>query len=118
MAKKKTTKGKRYTAEEKQEVLDFVASVDSEKGRGGVAAAQRKFGITALTITNWKKKSEGTGSTSSVSSAKGKKGTASRGTTAQSRVLHRLGEILDTVAQKEAEIADLKNQYAKLKKKV
>ena len=76
MAKKKTTKGKRYTPEEKQEVLDYVDSVDSEKGRGGVAAAQRKFGITALTITNWKKKASGGVSTPS------KKGGASRGATA------------------------------------
>ncbi len=112
MAKKKMTKGKRYTTEEKQEVLDFVASVDSEKGRGGVAAAQRKFGITALTITNWKNKAEG-GSPSGAS-----KSSASRGATAQSRVLHRLGEILDLVATKEAEIAALNKEYAKLKKKV
>ena len=111
MAKKKTTKGKRYTNEEKQAVLDYVASVDSEKGRGGVAAAQRKFGITALTITNWKKKASGGVSTSS------KKG-ANRGATAQSRVLHRLGEILDMVATKEAEIDALNKEYAKLKKKV
>ena len=110
MAKKKTTKGKRYTAEEKQEVLDFVISVDTEKGRGGVAAAQRKFGITALTITNWKKRAEG----SSSPKAAGK----NQGATAQSRVLHRLGEILDQVATKENEIASLKKEYAKLKKKV
>lgn len=112
MAKKKTTKGKRYSAEEKQEVLDYVASVDAEKGRGGVAAAQRKFGITALTITNWKKKASG-GSAAAPASKGGK-----RGSTAQSRVLHRLGEILDLVASKEAEVAALKKEYAKLKKKI
>lgn len=112
MAKKKTTKGKRYTAEEKQEVIDYVASIDSEKGRGGVAAAQRKFGITSLTITNWKKRANGdAGST--------KKGASvSRGATAQSRVLHRLGEILDEIANKETELESLKKEYAKLKKKV
>lgn len=111
MAKKKTTKGKRYTAEEKQEVVDFVSSVDSDKGRGGVAAAARKFGITPLTITAWKKRAEGG---SPASSAKGGK----RGATAQSRVLHRLAEILDQVATKEAEVAALNKEYAKLKKKV
>lgn len=109
MAKKKTTKGKRYTPEQKQKVLDYVASVDNENGRGGVAAAQRKFGITALTITNWKQKASG-----GTSSKKG----ASRGATAQSRVLHRLAEILDQVATKEAEIDALNKEYAKLKKKV
>ena len=116
MAKKKTTKGKRYTQAEKKEVLDFVASVDSEKGRGGVAAAQRKFGITALTITNWKKKFGGSAAPAAAASAT--KSSAQRGSTSQSRVLHRLGEILDLVATKEAEIAGLKNEYAKLKKKI
>lgn len=114
MAKNKTTKGKRYTPEEKQEVLDYVSAVDSEKGRGGVAAAQRKFGITALTITNWKKRESG-----EVAPAAGKTSkTSKRGSTAQSRVLHRLGEILDQVATKEAEITALNKEYAKLKKKI
>ena len=111
MAKKKTTKGKRYTAEEKQEVMDYVASVDGDNGRGGVAAAARKFGITPLTITAWKKRANG-GATATASKA------ANRGATAQSRVLHRLGEILDQVATKEAEIESLNKEYAKLKKKV
>lgn len=113
MAKKKTTKGKRYSDAEKQEVLDYVASVDAEKGRGGVAAAQRKFGITTLTITNWKKKADG-GSSAKVTRSSG----ATRGATAQSRVLHRLAEILDEVATKNAEIDALNKEYAKLKKKV
>ncbi|GHC66492.1 transposase [Roseibacillus persicicus] len=111
MAKKKTTKGKRYTAEEKQEVIDYVASVDAEKGRGGVAAAARKFGITPLTITAWKKRA---GGSSAPSAAKG----GSRGATAQSRVLHRLGEILDEIEAGKAKIAALEKEYAKLKKKV
>ncbi|MGJ8723453.1 MAG: hypothetical protein ACSHYB_02760 [Roseibacillus sp.] len=111
MAKKKTTKGKRYTAEEKQEVIDYVISVDGDNGRGGVAAAARKFGITPLTITAWKKRA---GGTAPASAAKG----AKRGATAQSRVLHRLAEILDHVATKEAEIDALNKEYAKLKKKV
>jgi transposase-like protein len=109
MAKK--TKGKRYTKEEKQKVLDFADSVDAEKGRGGVAAAAREFGVTPLTITSWRKKAEGAGS--SPSSAKG-----SRGATAQSRALHRLGEILDEIDTKKSEISSLEKEYAKLKKKV
>ena len=111
MAKKKTTKGKRYTAEEKQEVMDYVDSVDGDNGRGGVAAAARKFGITPLTITAWKKRANGGSSTSAAKGAK-------RGATAQSRVLHRLAEILDQVAIKESEIEGLNKEYAKLKKKV
>lgn len=114
MAKKKTTKGKRYTAEQKQEVVDYVASVDAEKGRGGVAAAARKFGITPLTITAWKKRAGGGSAASSSATSKG----GSRGATAQSRVLHRLAEILDEIEGGKAKIAALEKEYAKLKKKV
>lgn len=111
MAKKKT-KGKRYTAEEKQEVLDYVASVDSDKGRGGVAAAARKFGITPLTVTAWKKRANG--ETSGPSGSK----VAARGATSQSRVLHRLAEILDEIETKKNQVAELEKEYSKLKKKV
>lgn len=111
MARKKTTRGKRYTAEEKKEVTDYVASIDSEKGRGGVAAAARKFGITPLTITAWKKRADGSAPASNAEGGK-------HGATAQSRVLLRLAAILDEVATKENEIVALRKEYAKLKKKV
>lgn len=115
MAKtKKTTKGKRYSTAEKQEVLDYVASVDSDKGRGGVAAAARKFGITPLTITAWKKRFGTDASSPSPAVSKG----ASRGATAQSRTLHRLAAILDELESHKTKIATLEKEYAKLKKKV
>ena len=106
---KKQTKGKRYSQAEKQKVLDYVAKVDGDKGRGGVAAAAREFGITPLTITAWKKKSGG----STVSSAK-----VVKGASAQSQVLHRLAQILDAIDAKKAEVAALEKEYAKLKKKI
>ncbi len=108
---KKQTKGKRYSADEKQKVLDYVEKIDSEKGRGGVAAAAREFGITPLTITAWKKK--GGSSTSSASVSK-----AAKGSSSQSRVLHRLAQILDAIDAKKAEVTALEKEYAKLKKKI
>lgn len=57
-AKKKTTR-KRYTPEEKQEVLDFVAQFNVENGRGGNKAASEKFGISPITISQWSKKAKG-----------------------------------------------------------
>jgi hypothetical protein len=50
-AKKATKKGKRYSDSEKAEILNFVA----QQGRGGATAAAKKFGISPLTLTNWKK---------------------------------------------------------------
>lgn len=54
-AKKKATKGKRYTDAEKAEILQFVES----HGRGGGTAAAKKFGVSQLTISSWKKKAGG-----------------------------------------------------------
>jgi transposase-like protein len=53
--KKKASKGKRYTDEQKAEILAFVEA----QGRGGQAAAVKKFGVTALTISTWRKKAGG-----------------------------------------------------------
>lgn len=57
MASKKSSKGKRYTDTEKQKIIDFVTAHNSAKGRGGAAAASRKFKVSQLTIGNWLKKS-------------------------------------------------------------
>jgi DNA-binding transcriptional regulator YdaS (Cro superfamily) len=53
IAKKNTNKGKRYSAAEKKEILDFVDSTNKKKGRGGQTAAAEKFGVAALTIAGW-----------------------------------------------------------------
>lgn len=50
-AAKAATKGKRYTAEEKAEILAYAAA----QGRGGQSAAAKKFGVSPLTLSNWKK---------------------------------------------------------------
>ena len=69
MAAKKaaSTKGKRYTAEEKAEVLAFAEA----QGRGGQGAAAKKFKISPLTISTWKKAAGGTDTGNPGSSAKG-----------------------------------------------
>lgn len=52
---KNASKAKRYTPEEKAEILGFVES----EGRGGQSKASKKFGVSALTISNWRKKAGG-----------------------------------------------------------
>lgn len=54
-AVKKTNKGKRYSQAEKQEILDLVNTINNTKGRGGQAAASKKYGISPLTISSWVK---------------------------------------------------------------
>ena len=58
-------KAKRYTAEQKKEILDFIEGY----GRGGQSAAVEKFGVTAATISAWKKKANGGSSSPRKSSA-------------------------------------------------
>jgi hypothetical protein len=55
MAAKKAAskKGKRYNAAEKAEILNFVEQL----GRGGATQAAKKYGISPLTLSNWKKAS-------------------------------------------------------------
>lgn len=47
--------GIRYSAAQKQEVVDFVKQHNSAKGRGGQSAAAKKFKVTPLTIAAWLK---------------------------------------------------------------
>lgn len=51
-SKGKGNTGKRYTEKEKRRVVEFVNS----QGRGGVIAAQRKFGVSYIAINSWRKK--------------------------------------------------------------
>jgi hypothetical protein len=43
----------RYSNKTKREVVEFVRKYDKENGRGGKAAAKKKFKINAITITKW-----------------------------------------------------------------
>ena len=52
---KKAAKGKRYTKAEKAKILAFVES----EGRGGQSKAAKKFGVSPLTISNWRKSKGG-----------------------------------------------------------
>ncbi len=46
--------GNRYTSAEKLRILTFIEAHDAKKGRGGMAAAVRKFEIPQLTAYRWR----------------------------------------------------------------
>ena len=100
------SKGKRYSDKEKAQVLSFVEKTNAEKGRGGITAASKKFGITPLTISNWMKK---TGITS-VRGARSKTDFAAN--------LRRLADVHESISKKEVELLKLQREYAALKKKL
>ncbi len=52
---KKSKVGTRYTPEQKQEVVDFVATYNAANGRGGQSTAAAKFGVSPLTVMAWLK---------------------------------------------------------------
>lgn len=127
MAKKKAAvkeaaKGKRYTAAQKAKVVAFVNGVNSTKGRGGVAAAKKKFGITALTISKWVKDAGGAAKPKAKKAGRGRRKSAprkaaGRAATAggRAKALANLGSILKEIDKKRAELASLEAKFEKAK---
>ncbi len=61
MADKKATgnQGKRYSADEKAAMFEFINTFDAENKRGGMKAASEKYGVSVVTLSNWKKSNGG-----------------------------------------------------------
>lgn len=53
-----TKKGKRYSDAQREKIISHVNEINAQKGRGGVAAAARKYNVSPLSINNWIKKGE------------------------------------------------------------
>lgn len=103
--KKASSKGKRYSAAEKKEILDYVAQVNAAKGRGGQAAASKKFKISPLTISSWLKAggpSAAGGGSAAASGPIGKK-------------LAKLQSLHDEIARTEKHLSKLRAQFDALK---
>jgi transposase-like protein len=56
---KKVAKGKRYSPEEKGEIIKFVQLYNDENGRGGQSVAAKKFSISPLSVGTWMKAAGG-----------------------------------------------------------
>lgn len=107
--KKKTLKGKRYTPEEKEQILSFVRQYNSEHGRGGVTAATKQFGASALSISGWLK--SGGESSSGTSKRKG----AASSAQGRSKVLDQLATLDREIYARRKELAALEAKFEKLK---
>ncbi len=102
-SKLNAAKGRRYTAKEKAEILEYVAQVNQEKGRGGQSAAAKKFKISPLTISSWIRSGVGPAAVSgSVSGPIGKK-------------LAKLQALHDQIQRAEKELARMKSEFNSLK---
>jgi hypothetical protein len=115
MAKKKKSgkMGVRYTDAQKAEILQFVRDHDRAKGRGGQSTAAKKFGVSALSIWNWSKKS---GKVAPKKKAVVKKTEAARPTTSKATAgsatatLKRMIAIQEQLEALQADYVALKNQ--------
>ena len=102
--KGKSSKGRRYSAEEKANIIAHVEKVNASKGRGGQTAASKKFGISMLTISTWMKKSPAA---------------SGRGTVKQKTVngaLTKLAALHSKIEAKQQEITKLRQQFDVLKR--
>ncbi len=100
-AKKKPVK--RYSAEEKKEILEFIAN----EGRGGQTKAVKKFKVTAATIAAWKRK-DGISISSSGSGASSK----------ELRTVEELATLIKEINATESKLDQLKKAYVKAKSKL
>lgn len=109
MASKKASKGKRYTAEEKPQVVDFVNQHNAANGRGGATAASKKFGVSQLTVASWLKSSGG------AAVANGRKGRRTAAARNRSGALAELSKLDSVIAAKRKELDALEARFEKLK---
>lgn len=100
------SKGKRYSESEKAKILSHVEQVNKTRGRGGITAAAKKFGVTALTISNWLRANEPLAL--SMRSANRNSNAAD--------TLRRLADIHEEIAKRERELVPLRKEFEKLKR--
>lgn len=117
---------KRYDQKTKDEVVAFIKEFNDENGRGGQAAAAKKYNLNPITIKSWLqkagvktpgktgKKRKGGKKTRTVGAA-----TASSGAATASRSASGSGAgTLERMIQIRNEISKLENEYESLKAKL
>ncbi len=110
-SKKASTKGKRYSTEEKQEIVEFVNQHNAANGRGGATAASKKFGASQLSIGAWVKSSDINVVSKARKSGKG----AAAVTGNRSGVLAELSKLDGVIAAKRKELDALEVRFQQLK---
>jgi hypothetical protein len=106
----KAKKGIRYTAELKQEVVDFVVAYNSANGRGGQSQAAKKFNLSVITVSTWLKKGGAKAKVAKVSKVAAKKGSAAAPAGLAAKVAS-LVEINEQVRQAETQLEKLYTKH-------
>ena len=104
---KGSLRGKRYTLQEKADVLDFVDRYNAEHGRGGQTAATKKFQLSPLSISSWRKQALRNGGISTYRPVSGAQPVG--------RALAQMQELHERIVEQERSLQRLKAQFAALK---
>ena len=108
---------KRYSQKQKDDVVAFIQKFNEENGRGGQAAAAKKWKLNPITVKSWMEKA-GVASPgkSAKKKSKGKKTTTIRRTTRAAKSTGGgVAGTLKRMMQIQEEIAALQGEYDKLK---
>lgn len=114
----------KYDQSTKDEVVAFVTQYNADNGRGGQAAAAKKWDLNPITVTSWLKKAgakPGRKKAKKVVAAKGKRAYAPRKTSAKKagrRPRVATGgpsDALQRMIAIQGEVASLQAEYEKLK---
>ncbi len=54
----KGKQGKRYSAEQKAEMMQFISDYNAKNKRGGMKTASDKYGVSVVTLSNWAKQNK------------------------------------------------------------
>ena len=113
---------KRYSSDEKGEIIAFVKKHDVENGRGGKSAAVAKYGISPISLSSWIK-------AAGVPASTGKKRGRKPGSKNASKVisvspakngslsikLRELGKVAGQIEKAESELGRLRARFESLK---
>jgi len=110
---------KRYDQKTKDEVVAFISSFNDENGRGGQAAASKKYNLNPITIKSWLQKAGVKTPGKTGKKHKGTKKTRAAGTVSVSRSAPSSGAgALERMIQIRNEISKLEKEYDGLKAKL
>jgi transposase-like protein len=100
-----STKGRRYTSAEKNEILDFIDEYNRVHGRGGQSRAADKFKVSVMTISGWRNSLAG--------SFRSRKSASSVNPSVSANLIAKVNSLIELGNQ----IRDAETELAKLKSK-
>lgn len=115
----------RYTPEKREEILTYI----SQQGRGGQSKAIKKYGVTAATLTTWRKqegliapsvanKAAKKNKAKAAAKAPAASPTSTAGISNQLQAIQDLGRIAGEIAEAEAKLASLRKEFEAAKSKI